>query len=260
MRAPVAPTHRTSQTPTVTSETEPEFTADGEGATLDLLYRRLRTEILECRIPPGAILSQVRLAKQYGVSRTPLREALRMLEREGLIESEHNRRVKVSGFSIEEFEQIAAERVLLETLVTRVSIRETTPLALDELARHLQGMRDAAAADDYDAYSAAHTRFHLGLTSRGGPRMAESLQRLTDLATRYRWIYRSQVTADWSSTIPQHETLLVEVRTLDPERAGNAVGRYLAQRALEMIRAVDPEYDAALLIQAMQMSVSDRAA
>ena len=63
------------------------------------VYRRVREAILEGEIAPGTVMSQVAMADDLGVSRTPLREALRMLQSEGLVEAERNRRVRVAAIS-----------------------------------------------------------------------------------------------------------------------------------------------------------------
>lgn len=60
------------------------------------VYTRLREMLLNGEIPAGAILSQVKLARQLGVSTTPLREAMRLLQAEGLLIAEHNRRSQVA--------------------------------------------------------------------------------------------------------------------------------------------------------------------
>ena len=66
------------------------------------VYSSLRESILNGALPPGESLSQVQLASQLGVSRGPLREAVRMLQREGLVEAEVTRRGRVSSFSIDD--------------------------------------------------------------------------------------------------------------------------------------------------------------
>jgi DNA-binding GntR family transcriptional regulator len=64
---------------------------------VESLYQELRRRILIGELRPGAVLSQVKLADAFGTGRTPLREALRMLQREGLIEAKYNRRVRVAA-------------------------------------------------------------------------------------------------------------------------------------------------------------------
>src|ERR1700680_4698252 len=80
----------------------------------DLVYEQLREAILHGRLAPGVVVSQVQLAKELGVSRTPLREAVRVLQREGLVEGEANRMVRVTPFSIQDIEQLYAVRIANE--------------------------------------------------------------------------------------------------------------------------------------------------
>ena len=75
---------------------------------------------------PGALLSQVQLANELGVSRGPLREAVRMLQREGLVEAEVNRRGRVSSFSMDDLEQLYAMRIVHEALALRINVPQFT--------------------------------------------------------------------------------------------------------------------------------------
>jgi DNA-binding GntR family transcriptional regulator len=86
------------------------------------VYSSLRESILNGALPPGESLSQVQLASQLGVSRGPLREAVRMLQREGLVEAEVNRRGRVSSFSIDDLEQLYAMRIVHESLAIRINV------------------------------------------------------------------------------------------------------------------------------------------
>src|SRR5829696_2853664 len=86
------------------------------------LHAYLRECILDGRIPPGTKLSQVALAEQLGVSRTPLREVLRMLQEEGYVKFEPNQRTRVAGLDPEELDELYASRILLETLALSLSI------------------------------------------------------------------------------------------------------------------------------------------
>ena len=82
---------------------------------VEQVYRRVREAILEGEIPPGSAMSQVALADELGVSRTPLREALRMLQCEGLVDAQANRRVTVKPISATDLEELVVMRVALET-------------------------------------------------------------------------------------------------------------------------------------------------
>src|SRR5260370_27443333 len=93
-----------------------------DGQNVAMAYDRLRTAILKGEIAAGAAPSQVVLARELGVSRTPLREALRLLEREGLILSEPNRRARVAQFSISDLQELYLTSISLEAVA-----RPSTP-------------------------------------------------------------------------------------------------------------------------------------
>src|SRR5580658_10315144 len=86
------------------------------------VHAYLRECILDGTLPPGTKLSQVSLAAQLGISRTPLREVLRMLQEEGLVEIEPNQRTRVAGLDPAELDDIYASRILLETLALSMTI------------------------------------------------------------------------------------------------------------------------------------------
>src|SRR5947208_4488476 len=88
----------------------------------EVVHDRLRDGILRGEFDPRVPISQVQLAARLGVSRTPLREALRMLQREGLIDSEPNRRVRIAALSVTDLEQLYALRVMVEALAVQLSV------------------------------------------------------------------------------------------------------------------------------------------
>src|SRR5215470_9704358 len=104
------------------------------------VYKHLRQQILDGALPPGTILSQVQLAQQLGVSRTPLREALRLLQEERLVLAEHNHRVRVADINLEELESLYASRIMLEPLALALTIPQLAQHEFDALARMLEDM------------------------------------------------------------------------------------------------------------------------
>src|SRR5260370_38340425 len=84
-----------------------ENTISGRDST-ELAYLQLRRAIVRCEIPSGVQLSQRELSQLTGVVRTPLRKALRMLQREGLVEAEPNHPVRAAHFSFPGLEQLDA--------------------------------------------------------------------------------------------------------------------------------------------------------
>ena len=88
---------------------------------------RLRQRIFAHELPPGAWIDEQNLAEQYGISRTPLREALRKLERDGLVEYVQRRGVIVRAFTIADVEEIYTIRNALEMLTLPAIIENATP-------------------------------------------------------------------------------------------------------------------------------------
>src|SRR5438552_17509596 len=103
----------------------------------EVVHDRLRESILKGEFDPRVPISQVQLAARLGVSRTPLREALRMLQREGLIDSEPNRRVRVAALSVTALEQLYATRIVVEALAVRVAVPKLRPADCAEMRSHL---------------------------------------------------------------------------------------------------------------------------
>ncbi|QFY07185.1 GntR family transcriptional regulator [Nonomuraea phyllanthi] len=123
---------------------------------VSMVHARLRDALIRGELEAGQVLSQVQLAERSGVSRTPLREALRLLEREGLVVSEPRRRVRVAPFSMEDLEQIYAVRISLEILALRLTVPRLTDEAIAHIADLEQTMRRHAENRDYDAWHEPH--------------------------------------------------------------------------------------------------------
>jgi len=114
------------------------------------VHAYLRECILDGTLLPGTKLSQVSLAAQLGISRTPLREVLRMLQEEGLVEIEPNQRTRVAGLDPQELDDIYASRILLETLALSMTIGHFGAKARGAAKRLLTAMRRAAKAGDVE--------------------------------------------------------------------------------------------------------------
>src|SRR5690242_19751293 len=104
------------------AESRRDGEAAGETTSFIDVYERLRGAILRGDFSADQEISQPQLARELGISRTPLREVLRMLQREGLVVAQANRRLQVAGTSLPDLEQIYATRLPLEALAARFSV------------------------------------------------------------------------------------------------------------------------------------------
>src|SRR6059058_1172623 len=142
------------------------------GLNTEAVYERVRESILEGAIAPGATMSQVALADELGISRTPLREALRMLQSEGLVDAERNRRVRVAPVSPGDLEELAVMRVTLEAEAIRLAVPRMTAEQLGRLEGLHAEMAHFAAARDYRRWVVPHAGFHRALTAPAGQRFS----------------------------------------------------------------------------------------
>jgi DNA-binding GntR family transcriptional regulator len=145
---------------------------------MDEVTHHLRDLILSGALPPGQQLLQIQLAEQLGVSRTPLREAFRVLERDGLIRTSNgNKTVEVVEMTTREMEDLYELREVLDGLAARRLARlGLADEVREELAELLTEMERASDPLDTAAYSEAHQRFHeLIIHAAGNQRLTETL-------------------------------------------------------------------------------------
>src|SRR5699024_9463185 len=152
-------------------------------------YQWIRDQILTGQVSPGSVVSQVRLAEQLKISRTPLREALRHLTAEGLIISDFNRRIRISELDLADFDEIYAMRLALEPIGVRTTVPALTPEQKDQLREHVAVMDVAIEREDLQMLRIHHKGFHLGLVQRAGWRLNNASTDLWDHSERYRRAY-----------------------------------------------------------------------
>ena len=112
------------------------------------IFFQLRDDILKGRFEPGESLVELKLAAHYGVSRTPVREALRQLELEGLVRYLPNRGVLVEGITAEDVEDIFVIREHLETLVANWAAQRVQPEEIRKMQEVLDLQEFYTAKDD----------------------------------------------------------------------------------------------------------------
>jgi DNA-binding GntR family transcriptional regulator len=227
---------------------------DGNGrGGLAFLHDQLRAAILNGGLEAGAVLSQVQLANRFGVSRTPLREVLRLLEREGLVEAKQNRRVRVTPFSLDDLEEIYASRIVLEALAVRLTVPVLTEENLDEMTACLEAMRRDASHEDYERWEVPHRRFHQLTVRNSGVRLGRQLEQLSDHAERYRRMYTTQVPRAWSTGLIEHQSVLDACRARDQDGAVRALVMHLGRTAVSALALVRPDHEPVRVRTALRM-------
>ena len=217
------------------------------------VHAYLRRRILDGTIPPGTILSQVQLAQQLGVSRTPLREALRLLQEERLVVAEHNHRVRVAEINLGELEALYASRIMLEPLALALSIPRLSQTDFDQLACLLDQMSAASQQADTDAWEEGNKQFHRLLTSQAEERIRETIKRSIEASERYRRIMARTVPRAWQVAETEHLTIFTACRERNQDVAVAQLARHLARTALTVIAQVAPEYEPTAVRTALRL-------
>ncbi len=151
------------------------------GSLQDRVFRALRTAILEGRLPADEKITEQDVSEVLNVSRTPLREAFRRLEAEGLVAPSPSRGVVVRGLTWQDFEDIYEIRGVLEPLAARRAATRISAEALEELRRHLEVSEFHASRKRFkDAETENHEFHQIIYQACGNARLRTLLVGLSD--------------------------------------------------------------------------------
>lgn len=166
------------------------MTAERRVTAQELALDALRDDILTGVLGPGDQVVQETLADRYGVSRVPLREALKMLESEGQVVYHPNRGYFVAELSVRDLEEVYRLRKLLEAEAIRTAVPQLDDADVEALADLRADIDSAAAAGDVMAMTAANRRFHFAIFDAAGmPRLSRLLRQLWEATDAYRALY-----------------------------------------------------------------------
>jgi len=199
---------------------------------------RLRDQIIRGEIPEGAQLRQDAIALQYGVSRIPVREALRQLDAEGLITIVPNRGAIVPALSADDAEEIFALRALLEPELLKHSIPHLTAQDFSEAARVLRKFESELRSDDRVAnWGQLNWEFHSILYSRAGRSYSMAILRnVNNSGERYTRL-QLYLTHGMKRANQEHHTMLELCR----EREISAACKLLRQHILHAGQSLKQE-------------------
>ncbi len=184
----------------------------------------------------GERLNQSRLAAQFGVSRIPIREALRQLEAEGLVSFDHNQGARVARLAPDDVRDIFEMRVELESLALQTAIAGAAPQDLEK-ARSLLDRMDRLG-DDPEEWLKLNNAFHATLYAPGQRRyLLRVIQTLRHAVQPYLRLYLMALHR-FQISQAQHREILKAYARRDPLRARRALREHLAQTMQELLRAL----------------------
>jgi DNA-binding GntR family transcriptional regulator len=195
----------------------------------------LKGEILTGRYPPGSELLEVPLSEELGVSRGPVREALRSLESEGLVKITPRRGAVVVSFTKRDFLEAYQVRETLEALGVRLAVPRLSDADLDDLDARLDAMTELAAAGDVDGFFDVNAAFHEAIMEASRNRkLIEIYRRLMAQMGPYRRP-SARLRGNVERSIAEHREILVAARQRDVDGAVTLLMKHVEvpQRMLE---------------------------
>lgn len=200
---------------------------------------RLRDALLFGDIAPGQELRETHLARAWGVSVTPLREALRQLASEGLVELQPQRVARAAPLSREHTAEVYALRLALEPAAVRLSIANRPPDWDSETLASLEAIR-ASRPLGHSALEREHRRFHLSLVRHcGSAQLLETLSTLWNHSVRARYV--ANIGASIRDMYDLHRVLYEECRDGDLDRASTAMDIHLLNPLKKIFEADEVE-------------------
>jgi DNA-binding GntR family transcriptional regulator len=258
----LAPTaRRPGEERAIAETTIPPLDRNGSASAAEGLQAHLRQLILEGQLAPGSVISQVELASALGVSRTPLREAMRMLQEEGLIEAEPNRRARVTRFDPRELDVVYGCRIMLETLAVVLSANVVDDTVMEALEVQLAAMREVAAAGGATLdWQRQHRAFHALLVGGAPDQLVRTIGAYGDRAERYWLMLTRAEPAVHSMRDAEHAAILEAFRERDGAEAARRLARHLARTALMLLAQLAPEHEPTAVRTALQLTSGPAAA
>jgi DNA-binding GntR family transcriptional regulator len=198
---------------------------------------RLRDDLVTGQLPPGGQVLQESLALRYGVSRVPLREALKVLEGEGHLVHHRHRGYFVAELSVADLVEVYRLRELLEAEAIRLAVPRLSDDDLRGLEAAALEVRTCGDKGDLVAMAEANRQFHFLLFDRSGsPRLVRLLRQLWDATDIYRRLYFAQ-RANRKRINDDHDDLLGAVRQRQVQTAIEIQSAH-RQQSLVTVRAL----------------------
>lgn len=205
-------------------------------------YRTIRARIVSGKLAEGERLTEKRLSKDLGISRTPVREAIGRLTIEGFVERQSGYDTRVAAFPPDEIEQIYELRRMLETY----SVRRAATMASAETVAALKAIHERMKAHtpprseaDYQVLIETNQAFHRAiLEAARSPRLTALMTLALEVGMIAR-TYRLYATADLQRSLQHHAEIIDAIEAQAPDWAASVMSAHLMAGAVRVVRARD---------------------
>lgn len=204
----------------------------------DVVFHTLRRGIMQGDLKPGERLMEIKLANRLGVSRTPIREAIRMLELEGLVVMIPRKGAQVAEITEKDLKDVLEVRMGLEELAVKFACQRITEEQLDNLHHASRKFEEAVKREDLTELAQADVDFHdLIYKATGNERLVQLLNNIREQMYRYRVEYLKDEEIR-GSLVQEHDTLLEKLSQRDLEGAKQVTQSHIERQQAYILETI----------------------
>lgn len=230
--------------------------SDGRRTVVEI-HDVIRDLILSGQLEPDTVLSQVELSRLLGTSRTPVREALRMLQEEGLVGAEPNFRNRVLGFDPTDIEALYMKRIVLESLGVALTVQRMGEGDIAELGNVLDALEGEESHTSFPTWLKLHRDLHRMIIAKAGDAFVADVEVLELRSERYQSAYKgAHLPGWWQRGEVEHREIYEAMASRNASLAAELVAKHLARTALELLAALAPEYDTSRLREGLRFAIA----
>ena len=189
----------------------------------DVVFNTLRNAILTGELSPGERLMEIKLADKLGVSRTPIREAIRKLELEGLVVNTPRKGAEVANISAEDLRDVLEVRRSLEVLAISLACEKMTEETLELLYENIDAFKHSIDAKATSDIASVDVTFHdIIYKSTGNNRLIQILNNISEQMYRYRFEYIKNKES-WNRLVEEHLNIYEAIKNRDKDLAVKSI-------------------------------------
>lgn len=217
----------------------PKLKMDSYQPLRDVIFETLRKAIVSGDIKPGERLMEVSLANQMGVSRTPVREAIRRLEAEGLVTMTPRKGTHVSELSVKDIMDVLEVRTVLDKLATELAAKRMQPAQLKALETVHKQYIACVEKENMEGAIKKDVEFHdMIYAASGNPRLVAVAGSLREHIYRFRVFYMSGSSLIAENVLNEHEEILAALKDAQNNVASDLAEKHIRNQMETIIKTV----------------------